>query len=161
MTDVFVGVGSNIEPELRVPRALALLAERFGRLRISQAYRCPAVGFAGADFINLVVAFATRDTLQTLHAELQTIEAECGRDRLDRRVSRRMDLDLLLYGDVVMTTERLTLPRADILEYAFVLRPLAELAPERRHPVEKHRYADLWAAFDDPGQPLTPVDLEY
>lgn len=157
MRPVFVGVGSNIDPRTHVPRALALLETRFGALRVSRAYRCPSVGFDGDDFINLVIGFDSDEPVADLQAALRRIETDCGRDRSVKRASRRMDLDLLLVGDTVLDRDGLTLPRADILEYAFVLRPLAELVPDARHPVLGSTYAALWAAFDDREQPLTPV----
>lgn len=160
MTSVFVGVGSNIEPRVHVPQALAELETRYGALRMSQVYACPAVGFEGNDFINLVVAFDTRESAQATQAALREIEGRCGRDRSVKRASRRIDLDLLLHNDTVIESNDLTLPRADILEYAFVLAPMAELAPEARHPVLGETYAALWAAFDDREQPLTPVRLD-
>jgi len=157
--DVFVGIGSNIEPLRYVPQAIEYLAASFDALRVSNVYRCPAVGFDGNAFVNLVVGMTSGDDVYGLQLRLREIEAACGRDRSVKRASRSMDLDLLLYGDAIVDDEQLHLPRADILEYAFVLKPLAELAPRRRHPVDGRTYADLWASFDADSQPLTPIEI--
>lgn len=156
----FVGVGSNIQPRIHVPRAMALLREHYGALTISPVYRCPAVGFEGPSFLNLVVAFDTGADALTVADTLHHIERICGRDRSSPSASRRMDLDLLLYGDLVSDAPGLRLPRADILRYAFTLKPLADIAPDARHPVDGRSYAELWAAFDAGEQPLEPVTLQ-
>lgn len=150
---VYIGIGSNIEPYRHIPHAIRLLRERFGELRVSPVYACPAVGFNGADFLNLVVGFDTAADIPALLQALRCIESHCGRVRGERSASRTLDLDLLLYGDAVMDTGEARLPRADILEYAFVLKPLAEIAPEARHPVDGRTFAELWAAFEASDQP--------
>lgn len=155
---VFVGIGSNIEPRTHIPRALGLLEQRFGGLRVSRFYECPAVGFDGDPFVNLVVGFDTGEPPFDVVHGLRAIERQCGRSRSEKMRSRTMDLDLLLYGDHILDDADLRVPRSDILCYAFVLKPLAELIPDARHPVNGVRYADLWAAFDAGEQPLTPVD---
>jgi 2-amino-4-hydroxy-6-hydroxymethyldihydropteridine diphosphokinase len=160
VSEVAVGVGSNVEPRRHVRAALDLLAERFGALDVSPVYSCPAVGFAGADFVNLVVAFATDEAIEDVQAGLRAIESACGRDRASSNASRTLDLDMLLYGDWVFASGKIRVPRADILDYAFVLRPLAELRPTGVHPTQGRTYSELWAAFSKPGQPLTAISLE-
>lgn len=160
MTEVAIGMGSNIEPARYVPAALQALSQRFGTLDVSPIYRCPAVGFAGADFVNLVVVFDTSESIDAVQAALRAIESGCGRDRRPRDGSRTMDLDMLLYGDTVYDDGDIRVPRADILEYAFVLRPLADIRPAARHPVDGRAYRELWAAFDQQGQPLTEITLD-
>lgn len=159
--NVFVGVGSNIEPFEHIPHALTLLEHRFGPLRISQAYRCPAVGFDGDPFVNLVVGFETNEPPLAVTLALRDIEQHCGRNRNEKMRSRTMDLDLLLHDNRVVEHDGLRLPRGDVLRYAFVLKPLAAMIPEQVHPVTGRSYADLWADFDDSGQPLTAVNLNY
>lgn len=149
----YVGVGSNIAPRLHIPRALHLLTERFGRLTVSPVYACPAVGFDGPAFLNLVAGLDSAADPPMLAQALRCIEEHCGRDRAEADKSRSMDLDLLLYGDLISPEWRL--PRADILDYAFTLKPLADIAPDARHPVDGRSFAALWAAFDASGQPLT------
>ncbi|RJS91266.1 2-amino-4-hydroxy-6-hydroxymethyldihydropteridine diphosphokinase [Salinisphaera sp. Q1T1-3] len=158
--EVAVGMGSNIAPEHYVPAALAALRSRFAALEVSTAYACPAVGFSGNDFVNLVVLFETAESIDAVQAALREIETELGRDERARDGSRTMDLDLLLYGATVHDDGDIRVPRADILTYAFVLGPLAELRPNGIHPTKTRRYRDLWAAFDDADQPLRAVQLD-
>jgi len=154
---VYVGIGSNIEPRNRIPQALRLLEARFGGLRVSQTYECPAVGFDGDAFFNLVAGFETTESALDVVHGLREIEQQCGRNRSETMRSRTLDLDLLLYGDLVSDDADVRVPRSDILRYAFVLKPLAELVPGARHPVDGRTYKALWAGFDAADQPLTPV----
>ncbi|HEU5397829.1 MAG TPA: 2-amino-4-hydroxy-6-hydroxymethyldihydropteridine diphosphokinase [Gammaproteobacteria bacterium] len=145
--EAFVGIGSNVEPEQRVRQAVKLLRERFGAIRLSPVYRNAAVGFEGDDFLNLVAAFETALDVDALNAALDEIELACGRERGAARFTpRTMDLDLLLYGDRVSAAP-VKLPRPEILKYAFVLKPLADLVPDRRHPGTDSTYAELWARY--------------
>lgn len=147
MTDVFVGIGSNVEPEKHVRQAVAMLRERFGVVRLSSVYRNAAVGFEGDDFLNLVAAFETELGIESLTSILDEIELACGRERRAARFApRTMDLDLLLYGDRV-DDKPVRLPRPELLKYAFVLKPLSELAPQRLHPGTESSYAELWARY--------------
>lgn len=145
MARAYVSIGSNIEPELNVRRAVAALRARYGEMQLSPVYQTPAEGFVGPDFYNLVAAFATDETPSAIAAALSAIEQQQGRVRHgDGLHARTLDLDLLLYDDLVLTGTGLTLPRVEILRYAFVLKPLADLAPEQRHPVDGRCYRELW-----------------
>lgn len=159
MTRIFVGIGSNVEPERRVRDAVRRLRQRFGAVQLSPVYRNPAVGFKGDDFLNLVVAFASAESAADVHAALDDIERQCGRVRGGPRFApRTLDLDLLLYGDVVSAAP-VRLPRAEILKYAYVLKPLTDLAPEQRHPLSGRTFAAHWREFNAAGQPLVAVTL--
>jgi 2-amino-4-hydroxy-6-hydroxymethyldihydropteridine diphosphokinase len=160
MARVYIGVGSNVDPEANIRRGIRLLRRAFGALIVSPVYESPAVGFAGNNFYNLVVGFDTALDPKALIQALHTIELHCGRGRDALRFSpRTLDLDLLLYGDWVLHEEKLELPRRDILEYAFVLRPLADIAGDLLHPVSGQRIEDLWQRFERNAQPLNPVNL--
>ncbi len=156
MIDVYVGLGSNIEPERNVPRAVRRLTAAFGEMRVSPVYRCPAVGMRGADFMNLVVGFRSAEAVDSIEAVLTELEADSGRVRSREVVSRTLDLDLLLYGACVDPIRRL--PRDDVLRYPFVLCPLADIAPAARHPVSGETYSDAWARMA-PGNADTLVRL--
>ncbi len=161
IVDVYVAVGSNVEPLHNVRRALALLRERFGELVVSKAYRNPAVGFDGDDFVNLVIGLRTARGVHEVRATLQEIEEACGRRRdAPKWASRRMDLDILLYGDCVADGPDLKLPRPDLLRRAYMLRPLAEIAGPVVHPLARQTVAGLWQAFDRDAHPLTEIAID-
>jgi 2-amino-4-hydroxy-6-hydroxymethyldihydropteridine diphosphokinase len=158
MPEVFVGVGSNVEPDRHLAAGLRALASRFGVLRLSPVYRNSAVGFEGEDFLNMVVAFDTEDPVEEVAAALAMIESANGRTRNEARYSARtLDLDLLLYGDLVIRTGELQLPREEVTHHAFVLKPLADLAGDLVHPVLGQSYAELWNRFDAARHPLQRV----
>lgn len=158
MPRAYVSIGSNIAPKRHVPSAVRDLAERYGRIEASSVYQTPAVGFHGADFLNLVVGFDTHESPHAVAAGLRAIEDRHGRHRGGERFApRTLDLDLLLYGDTVMNETGLQLPRDEITRHAFVLGPLAELAGDRRHPVSGIRLAALWEAMCKTTGPLTRV----
>src|SRR5262245_20240855 len=127
----------------------------------SRAYRNKAVGFDGPDFINLVAGFSTAQTLAAVIARLHAIETQCGRPRYAPKwASRTMDLDVLLFGDLVEKTAEYTLPRPDLLKRPYMLGPMAEIAPEIVHPVAQKPIGELWKAFEHDGHSMTPVELD-
>ncbi|MCW8918748.1 MAG: 2-amino-4-hydroxy-6-hydroxymethyldihydropteridine diphosphokinase [Gammaproteobacteria bacterium] len=162
MARVYLGIGSNIERERNIRGGVADLKGIFGTLTLSRVFESEPVGFSGDNFYNLVVAFDTEMPVEALSQTLHQIEAAHGRTREGPRLSSRtLDIDLLLYGDVVMREGRFELPRGEITQNAFVLWPLAEIAPDREHPLLHQRYAELWAAFDQARQPLWPVPFAW
>lgn len=174
MTQVLVAAGSNVAPVDNLHRALDVLARHYPDLRCSRAYRNRAVGFDGEDFVNLVVAFETGDELRAVIEHLHEAEAACGRARdAPRWAPRSMDLDILLYGSLVLdergkwgltpTQEEpgLTLPRPDLTRRAYMLGPAAELAPDFVHPLLGATLGELWDRFDQRLHPLHEVDLGW
>ncbi len=158
MPAVYVAVGSNVDPERNLTLATRELRREFPDVQFSPWYRNRAVGFEGADFINLVAGFTTTLPVGEVVDRLQAIESICGRPReAPRWAPRSMDLDILLYGDTVCDEPRLKLPRPDLLKRAFMLGPLAALAPDLLHPVEKVTIAELWRRFDRAAHPLVEV----
>jgi 2-amino-4-hydroxy-6-hydroxymethyldihydropteridine diphosphokinase len=155
---VYVSVGSNIDRERNIALALSLLEASFGELHRSSVYESEAVGFDSDPFYNLVVEFTTHHTPREIQNMLHCIEEASGRIRTAGLSARTLDLDMLLYDDLVIDADGLVMPRTDITRYAFVLGPLAEIAGEQRHPVSGERYADMWSAFDDAGQTLSRID---
>lgn len=162
MTPVFLGLGSNIARERNLALGLDALQALFGELVLSPVYDSPAVGFDGDPFLNLVVKVQTRLALGDMAGRLRELEFAFGRPRNAKRYSaRQLDIDVLTYGDLVGTHEGIELPRDEILEQAFVLRPLAELAPDAIHPGCGKSYAQLWQAFDASGTGLSVVDFRW
>jgi 2-amino-4-hydroxy-6-hydroxymethyldihydropteridine diphosphokinase len=162
VTAVFVAAGSNIEPLANLRRALDELVPHYPRLRCSRAYRNRAVGFVGDDFVNLVLGFETGDDVHRVVSHLHAAEAACGRERdAPRWAPRAMDLDVLLYGGLVCDEPGLKLPRPDLVRRAYMLGPMAELAPDLIHPVLGLTMRDLWAAFDRGAHGLQPVEFDW
>lgn len=152
---VYVSAGSNVEAEKNLRLACSEFEGLFGSLCRSSVYRTKAIGFDGNDFLNMVVSFSTRLSLDSLMTELERIEILSGRIPEAPPFSpRTLDLDLLLYGEQVVDSPQISLPRADITKYAFVLGPMAELAPGLRHPRNGKTMRELWAAFDRGKQPI-------
>lgn len=146
---VFVSAGSNIEPRANLKTACRALEKHYRELELSPLYQSAAEGFSGPDFLNLVAGFRTAEAPAEILARLAELEAQAGRDRSAGKFSSRtLDLDLLLYGDRVDAP--LKLPHPDIERYAFVLKPLADLAPDLRHPVSGATMAELWRSFSGP-----------
>jgi 2-amino-4-hydroxy-6-hydroxymethyldihydropteridine diphosphokinase len=161
LADAYVAAGSNVRPRASLSRALALLGSEFPGLRASRAYSNAAVGFEGDDFINLVVSFPADIPTEDLLDRLKATERTCGREPgAPKWGPRTLDLDLLLHGDRVGRVGGKSLPHPDLLTRAWVLGPLAELAPALMHPVARERIDDLWRRFDRGAHPLTPVALE-
>jgi 2-amino-4-hydroxy-6-hydroxymethyldihydropteridine diphosphokinase len=152
---VYVAAGSNIEPERNLRLAVAALAREFPGSRFSPWYRNRAAEFEGDDFINLVAGLDTVLAPPALLERLHAIEVECGRERdAPRWAPRSMDLDVLLYGELVCVAPPLTLPRPDLLKRAYMLGPLADLAPDLKHPTAGKTIAELWREFDRAAHPL-------
>lgn len=159
-SDVYIALGSNVEPERHIPSALAALTERYGALSRSPAYRSAPIGFDGPDFVNCIAGFRSETPPEDLIRHLKSLETLAGRRKERANASRELDLDLILYGDAVITREGLLIPRPDILRYPFVLRPLAELAPERVHPQTRRTFAWHWEHFAGEPAALEPFALE-
>lgn len=162
-TLVVVSMGSNDEPYRRFISALDLLSAATGPLTIASVYQSQAVAHQQVIdeevyYLNSVVSFWSDKNIAQLQRLLKSIEVQCGRDRASHKVA--MDIDLLLYGDYQASTVAEVLPHTDILRYAYVLRPLAELLPNVCHPGLEATYAELWQAFDKQ-QVLQPVDFMW
>ena len=155
MAAVYLGLGSNIEPEKNLRLAIRELKSRYGDLLVSSVYKSTAIGFDGADFLNLVVGMKSDSTPLDICREIELIHNVAGRVRDDNKWgSRPLDIDLLLYDNQVISERPVRVPRDDILEYSFVLRPLAEIAPDLKHPVTGKTMLEHWTEFDEARHPL-------
>mgnify|MGYP001636532738 CR=1 FL=1 len=152
MTRGYISIGSNIDRDRNIAAGLQSIERVFGNLIPSSIYESAPVGFSGDPFYNLVVGFDSEFDVNTVALNLREIEFAHGRLADSKKfTARTLDLDLLLYGDLVMNEGKLQLPRADIERYAFVLEPLAEIAPGLIHPVLQSSYAELWKKMPKDG----------
>lgn len=160
MATALLSLGSNIEPARHLDAAVAALGERFPGARVSSYYRTPAVGFEGEDFLNAGARIETGLSPQDLNDWLHRLEDAHGRRRDQPRFSARtLDIDIVLYDDLVLRGEgHLEVPR-DELKHAFVLAPLAEIAPHFVEPLSGLTLSALWQAHADRGRvrPLPPA----
>lgn len=163
MARVTVSIGSNIERRQHVHVCLDALAAAFGRLAISRVFESEPVGFEdGRNFYNLVVAFDSERPVGELQAWCKQLELDHGRRKdVPKYSPRTLDIDLLTVGDLTGRHDGVELPRDEILHHAFVLKPLAELLPEARHPLTGRTYQNHWQAFDAGSQRLWPVDFMW
>ena len=161
VVQVFIGVGSNIDRDRHIRVGLDALAREFGELQVSPVYESEAVGFKGSPFLNLVVGVCTEKTVAELSRCLKAIEVDNGRQANARRFSpRTLDLDILTYGDLDRPRDGVDIPREEILLNAFVLRPLADLAGDCRHPVDGRTYRELWQSCRI-DQKLWPIEFHW
>ena len=157
----YISIGSNIDKHVHIPSSLRALRQAFGNLRCSSLYESEPVGFSGDAFHNLIVAFDSDESAKAVAKQLRQIELDHGRSRESQKFSSRtLDLDLILYGDQIISDGRLQIPRDEIERYAFVLEPLAEIAPDERHPISGLSYGDLWLRFDKQGVQQTKMPLD-
>lgn len=164
MPTVYVSIGSNIDREYHIKQSLKALHKRFAPLLISNFYDCEPIGFEGDNFLNIVVSFECDRTVLELTSALHQIEAENGRQReVKEYASRTLDIDILLYGDLVGVIDGVELPRGEITEYAFVLRPLVDLAGQEYHPTLNISFEQLWSNFDQKSQKteIVPFRLDF
>ena len=158
MAQVFLSLGSNIEREKNIAGCLRLLQQAFSEFSASSVYESEAVGFDGDNFYNLVVGIHTDLPLGELAQYCRKVEDAFGRDRSEAKFGpRSLDIDILTYDNLLGTYDGIQLPRAEILENAFVLQPLAELAPQHVHPGTQQTYQVLWQQFNKPEQVLWVV----
>ncbi len=161
MARVYVSLGSNQNREDNIRRAVLALQREFGDIELSPVYDSAAVGFDGSDFLNLVASFDSELDALAIFTTFRAIESELGRDRsLPRFASRPIDLDLLLYDEAVLDLPGLRIPRPEILEQAFVLKPLQDLAPDLVHPERGESFAVLWQRMAPSAPRLTVSSLD-
>lgn len=162
MALVYLSLGSNIQRYKHIASALDSLAEHFGDLRVSSVYESESVGFEGDNFLNLVVGVHSSLTVGEISIILKAIEDDNGRDRSGPRFGpRSLDIDILTVDNLSGEIDGIDLPRDEVLKNAFVLLPLAEIAPQQMHPVSGKSFSRHWQAFDREKQKLWPVEFNW
>ena len=162
MPQIWLSLGSNQRRKRHLCMAMRQLGEHLGEAQISPVYESHAEGFSGPDFYNLIAGFATEQSPEELIALLSRIEDDLGRIRGEQKFSSRsIDIDLLTYGDQTLSVCGKKLPREDILDYAFVLKPLADTAPQQLHPLTAKSYLQHWQEFSPKPQHMHQVSSDF
>lgn len=160
MSIVWLGLGSNVCADTHIRAGIRELQKDFEYVVLSPVYASTAVGFDGHDFINLVARIETELQPVELRDYLRDLEDRFGRKRDVAKFSdRSLDIDILLYDDLVLVSPVLEIPRAEILKFSHVLKPLADLEPDLMHPTEQRTMADIWqtSGMDDSCLRLLPA----
>ena len=162
MAAIYLGLGSNIDRRSNFIVGIEALREALDELVPSAVYESAAVGFDGENFWNMVVGAQTNLALAELISALKAIEDDCGRDRSGPKFgSRTLDIDILSYDGLIGEHAGIRLPREETFEQAYVLKPLAEIAPDLVLPGESLSCRVLWSQFDQAAQPLKMVDPNW
>lgn len=160
--NVALSLGSNINPQQYLRIALDALHARYGDMRTSSVFESEAVGFNGANFLNMVVLIETDESLGELTQFLKDFELKNGRVRNSAKFSgRTVDVDVLTYGDACGIVHDIVLPRAEILENAYVLWPLSQVLYDELHPGVGKSYGELWVNYDKARQKLWSIDFNW
>jgi len=147
MSVAWLGLGSNVNAETHIRAGIDALVKDFRNVSLSPAYASTSVGFEGDDFINLVARVETEMHPLELRQYLRDLEDRYGRERdVPKFSDRSLDIDILFYDDLILLSPLLEIPRAEILKFAHVLKPLADLEPDLMHPSEQRTMAEIWSS---------------
>jgi 2-amino-4-hydroxy-6-hydroxymethyldihydropteridine diphosphokinase len=146
MSTVFLGLGSNIgDKEKNIDKAIAFISEEYAVKKTSHLYLTEPVGNIKQHwFLNCVVEIQTEVDPKKLLFAIKSIERKLGRTKIVKNGPRTIDIDILFYGDHVLTTKSLVLPHPSIQERLFVLQPMMDINPDLIHPVLKRSIHDLY-----------------
>lgn len=162
MTAIYLSLGSNVDRHKHISAGLDALNKLLGDLVISSVYESKSIGFDGSNFFNMVVGARTDLSVAGLSENLKRIEDDNGRKRNGPKFSpRTLDIDILTYGDFAGVQDGIELPRAEIIQNAFVLLPLSEIAPAKMHPQLHKTYQQLWNEYDQGSQKLWAIDFSW
>lgn len=157
-----LSLGSNQQAHHHIRVALDALQTSFGNMQTSSVFESKAVGFAGNNFLNMVVAVDTHENLAAVSARIKALEDRYGRVRGGARFSpRTLDIDILTYGDYVGDYDGIVLPRPEITENAYVLWPMSQVCGGWRDPQSGLTYTTLWQQYDKSRQSLWPINFDW
>ena len=160
MSKAWLGLGSNVNAEANIQAGIDELNQQFSNVSLSPVYSSTSVGFDGDDFINLVARVETDLSPMGLRDFLRDLEDRHGRKRdVPKFSDRSLDIDILLYDDLVLLSPVLEIPRAEIMKFSHVLKPLADLDPDLTHPAELRSMLEIWetSGLDDDYLNLLPA----
>lgn len=162
MATIYISIGSNQDAAEKIRYGVKRLTEMFSSVMVSSVYESEAVGFDGDNFLNLVAKAETQLTISQVDQAFKRIEASAGRRRnVPKYSDRTLDIDLLLYDDIVCE-KPIELPRGEVKKHAFVLLPLAEISGDLCYPKTHKSYKQLWQEFDKKDQQkLWAVDFDW
>jgi len=159
---VALGLGSNVDARANLSACLDTLLLQFHDLALSSVFRSEADGGGSAPYLNMVVGCECALSLRELRDFTKALEHKLGRSNEATDAGRvSLDIDILLYGDLVGKHEGLTLPRPQMLEVAYVLWPLTQVAGKRRHPVLQEPYSALWKQFAGDRSRIAAVEFGW
>ena len=158
---IFVGIGSNIDREKNIRSCIAILRDLYGEMIISPVYETQSMGFDGPNFYNLVSCFETDESIYDLKNNLNKIENNHGRHFNETKFSSRtLDIDILYYDDLVLSDDKVQIPRKEICEYDFVLKPLIDLVPEFIHPVHNISHKAIMDKIKIKNQIISIINMD-
>jgi 2-amino-4-hydroxy-6-hydroxymethyldihydropteridine diphosphokinase len=160
---VTLGLGSNSNPQANLHSCLDALLLQFRDMKLSSVFESNAVDAASSiPYLNMAVAFETTLPLPELRVFLKQVEDKHGRNQPDSSAGRiPLDIDILTYGELVGTFDGLLLPRPHILDLAYVLWPLSQVAGKLKHPTANATFASLWSGFAGKQHGIRPVHFEW
>lgn len=160
MAQIFISLGSNVNPMMSLSNGLKDLELVFGELVKSAVYESESLGFESHNFFNMVVSAYTDLSVEKVNDHLKQIEVINGRSLNSKKhAPHTLDLDLLLYDDLSANFP-CQLPRSDITRFGFVIMPLAEIAADKSHPIEKLTYGEILSQFDFSSQKIWLADWQ-
>lgn len=158
---IFVGIGSNIDREKNIKSCMSILKGVYGDMIISPVYETESMGFDGPNFYNLVSCFETDQSVYDLKNTLNEIENDHGRHLNETKFSSRtLDIDILYYDDLVLSDDKIQIPRKEICEYDFVLKPLVDLVPDFIHPTHKISHKDMMNNIKIKTQIISTINID-
>ena len=158
---IFVGIGSNIDREKNIKSCIAVLKDLYGEIIISPVYETQSMGFDGPNFYNLVSCFETDESIYILKNKLNKIENNHGRHFNETKFSSRtLDIDILYYDDLVLSDDKIQIPRKEICEYDFVLKPLIDLVPEFIHPIHNITHREIMDKIKIKNQIISKIIMD-
>ena len=159
---IFVGIGSNIDREKNIKSCMTILKGIYSNIIISPVYETESMGFDGPNFYNLVSSFETDENIYELKNTLNKIENNHGRHFNETKFSSRtLDIDILYYDDLILSDDKVQIPRKEICEYDFVLKPLIDLVPNFIHPTHNISHKDLMNKIKIKKQIISTINMDF